>query len=86
MVLVFLSSSDTGVDVILGLVSEFGELAAIVFLRIGVFATGLAVEKDWERFKLVSSESLLLSAAVFLESLFSAFFELLDRRRLEKLN
>ena len=86
MVLVFLSSSDTGVDVILGLVSEFGELAAIVFLRIGVFATGLAVEKDWERFKLDSSESLLLSAAVFLESLFSAFFELLDLRRLEKLN
>jgi len=84
--LVFLSSSDTGVDVILGLVSEFGELAAIVFLRIGVFATGLAVEKDWERFKLDSSESLLLSAAVFLESLFSAFLELLDLRRLEKLN
>ena len=86
MVFVFLSSSDTGVDVILGLVSEFGELAAIVFLRIGVFATGLAVEKDWERFKLDSSESLLLSAAVFLESLFSAFLELLDLRRLEKLN
>ena len=85
MVLVFLSSSDTGVDVILGLVSELGELAATVFLRIGVFATGLAVEKDWERFKLDSSESLLLSA-VFLESLFSAFFELLDLRRLEKLN
>jgi len=44
--LVFLSSSDTGVDVILGLVSEFGELTAVVFLRTGVFATGLAVEKD----------------------------------------
>ena len=86
MVFVFLSSSDTGVDVILGLVSELGDMAAIVFLRIGVFATGLAVEKDWERFKLDSSESLLLSAAVFLESLFSAFFELLDLRRLEKLN
>ena len=85
MVLVFLSSSDTGVDVILGLVSELGDMAAIVFLRTGVFATGLAVEKDWERFKLDSSESLLLSA-VFLESLFSGFFELLDLRRLEKLN
>ena len=60
---------------------------ARVLESIGVFAIGLFVEKDWVRFRLDSSESLLLSA-VFLASvtLFSAFFELFDLRRLEKLN
>ena len=86
MCLAFLSSSDTGVEVILGRVSEFGVLARVVE-SIGVFAMGLAVENDWLRFRLDSSESLLLSA-VFLASatLFKAFFELFDLRRLEKLN
>ena len=83
----FLSSSDTGVEVIRGRVSEFGVLARVLE-SIGVFAMGLAVENDWLRFRLDSSESLLLSAAVFLASatLFKAFFELFDLRRLEKLN
>ena len=82
----FLSSSDTGVEVIRGRVSEFGVLPRVVEI-IGVFAMGLATEKDWVRFKFDSSESLLLSA-VFLASatLLTAFFELLDLRRLEKLN
>lgn len=82
----FLSSSDTGVEVIRGRVSEFGVFARVLE-SIGVFAIGLFVEKDWVRFRLDSSESLLLSA-VFLASvtLFSAFFELFDLRRLEKLN
>ena len=86
MCLAFLSSSDTGVEVIRGRVSEFGVLARVVE-SIGVFAMGLAVENDWLRFRLDSSESLLLSA-VFLASptLFKAFFELFDLRRLEKLN
>ena len=63
-------------------------MLARVLESIGVFAMGLAVENDWLRFRLDSSESLLLSAAVFLASatLFSAFFELFDLRRLEKLN
>ena len=82
----FLSSSDTGVEVIRGRVSEFGVLARVLE-SIGVFAMGLPVENDWVRFRLDSSESLLLSA-VFLASatLFRAFFELFDLRRLEKLN
>jgi hypothetical protein len=82
----FLSSSDTGVEVIRGRVSEFGVLARVLEI-IGVFAMGLPVENDWVLFRLDSSESLLLSA-VFLASatLLRAFFELFDLRRLEKLN
>ena len=82
----FLSSSDTGVEVIRGRVSEFGVLARVLE-SIGVFAMGLPEEKDWVRFRLDSSESPLLSAVFFASAtLFSAFFELFDLRRLEKLN